>query len=121
MPGGDNSIGLRAKIEGKKPHELANRAGPVSKEYTSKVVGLENHTFNISLLGRGILDILSIRPSEAAVHQKNPKTVPKYVCMLGNTSYSKNGQNEWKQKSLCTKAHWDTQLAYTVVLSNVRS
>jgi hypothetical protein len=30
----------------------------------------------ISLSGRGILDILSIRLSEAAIHQKNPKAVP---------------------------------------------
>ncbi len=50
----------------------------------------------ISLLGRGILDILSICLSEAAVHQKNPKTVPIYVRTLGDTSSSKNGQNERK-------------------------
>jgi hypothetical protein len=65
--------------------------------------------------------ISSIRLSQAAVHQKNPKTVPMYVRTLGDTSYSENGQNERKQKSLCTKAHRDTQLAYTMVLSNVRS
>jgi hypothetical protein len=38
--------------------------------------------------------------SEVAVYQKNPETVPMYVCTLGYTSYSKNGQNEGKQKSL---------------------
>jgi hypothetical protein len=62
---------------------------------------------------------LRIPLSEATVHQKKPKTVPIYVRMLGDTSYSENGQNEQKQKSLCTKAHRDTQLAYTMVLSVV--
>jgi hypothetical protein len=57
--------------------------------------------------------------SEVAVPPKNPKTFPMYVHALGDTSYSKNGQNEPKQKYLCTKAYWDTQLAYTMVLSNV--
>ncbi len=65
--------------------------------------------------------ILSICLSEAAVHQKNPETGPIYIGMLSCTSYSKNGQNEWKQKSLCTKDHWDTQSAYTMVLSNVQA
>jgi hypothetical protein len=65
----------------------------------------------VSLLGRGILDILTICLSEAAVHRKNPKTVPIYVHTLGNTSYSKTGQNERKQKSLCTNDHWDTDLS----------
>jgi hypothetical protein len=51
--------------------------------------------------------------------KKKSKTVPIYVRKLGDTSYSENGQNERKQKSLCTRAHWDTQLAYTMVLSNV--
>ncbi len=78
-------------------------------------------SYSISLLGRGILDISSIHLSEAAVHQKNPKTVPIYVRTLGNTSYSENGQNERKQKSLCTKAYRDTHLAYTMVLSDVQS
>jgi hypothetical protein len=66
-----------------------------------------------------ILNILSIRLSEAAVHQKNLQTVPTCVHTLGYTSYSENGKNEWKQKSLSTKAHQDTQLAYTMVLSDV--
>jgi hypothetical protein len=65
--------------------------------------------------------ILSICLSEAAVHQKNPETVPIYIRTLGYASYSENGQNERKQKSLCTKAHWETQLAYTMVLTDVRS
>jgi hypothetical protein len=65
-------------------------------------------------------DRLSIHLSEAAAHQKILKQFL-YVRTLGYTSYSKNGQNEQKQKSLCTKAHWDTQLAYTMVLSDVQS
>jgi hypothetical protein len=68
-----------------------------------------------------MLDILSICLSGAAIHQKNPKKVPIYVRMLGDTSYSENGQNQRKQKSLCTKAHREKQLAYTMVLSNVQS
>ncbi len=52
---------------------------------------------SISLLGRWILDIMSIHLSEAAVHQKDPETIPIYVHMLGCTSYSENGRNEQKQ------------------------
>jgi hypothetical protein len=44
-----------------------------------------------------------------------------YVRTLGDTSYSENGQNERKQKSQCTQAHQDTQLAYTMVVSDVGS
>jgi hypothetical protein len=50
---------------------------------------------------------------------KGLRQVPMYVRTLGDTSFSKNGQNEQKHKSLCTKAHWDIQLAYAMVLSDV--
>ncbi len=35
------------KVEGKKAQKLTNRSGPIRKEYTSKVVGLESHIFDI--------------------------------------------------------------------------
>jgi hypothetical protein len=46
------------------------------------------------LKGRGILDISIIWLSEAAIHQKNPKTVTIYVPTLGDTGYSENGFRE---------------------------
>jgi hypothetical protein len=39
--------GTRPKTKGNKLQRLMNKTGPVRKEYTSKVVGLESHTFNV--------------------------------------------------------------------------
>jgi hypothetical protein len=39
--------GTRSKTKGKKSQRSMNKTGPVRKEYTSKVVGLESHTFDM--------------------------------------------------------------------------
>ncbi len=40
-------MGTRQKTKGKKSQRLMNKTGPVRKEYTSKVEGLESHTFDV--------------------------------------------------------------------------
>jgi hypothetical protein len=40
-------MGTRPKTKGKKSRRLMNKTGPVRKENTSKVLGLESHTFNV--------------------------------------------------------------------------
>jgi hypothetical protein len=35
------------KVEGKKAQKLTNSSGPIRKEYSSKVVGLESHMVDI--------------------------------------------------------------------------
>jgi hypothetical protein len=104
-------------------HYLAHAGFILSKIFysTKPTVILHFSTTAAFWLWPTVLDTSSICLSEAAIYQKNPETVSIYVRTLGYTSYSENGQNEWKQKSLCTKAHWDTQLAYTMVLSKVQS
>jgi hypothetical protein len=39
--------GTRPKIEGKRSRRPASRAGPIWKEYDSKVVGLESHMLDV--------------------------------------------------------------------------
>ncbi len=45
MPEPEN--GPRPKIEGRKSRRPIHRTGPIKKEYTSKVLGLEGHTFDV--------------------------------------------------------------------------
>ncbi len=47
MPEPDMGMRPTWKVEGKKAWKLTNRSGPNRKEYTSKVVGLESHTFDV--------------------------------------------------------------------------
>ncbi len=39
------ATGTIPKAKGKKSRRSMNKTGPVRKEYSSKVVGLESHTF----------------------------------------------------------------------------
>ena len=43
----DPEAGTRPKLEGKKPRRPISRGGPIKREYTSKVLGLESHTFDV--------------------------------------------------------------------------
>jgi hypothetical protein len=47
-------MGMRPtwKVEGKKAQRSTNRSGPITKEYTSKVVGLESHTLDVGNVKR---------------------------------------------------------------------
>ncbi len=47
MPEPDTGTRPTLKVEGKKAQKPINRSGPIREEYTSKVVDLEYHTFDI--------------------------------------------------------------------------
>jgi hypothetical protein len=46
MPEPDTGTRPTWKVEGKKARRPTNRSGPIRKEYTSKLLGLENITFD---------------------------------------------------------------------------
>jgi hypothetical protein len=47
MPEPDTGTRPTWKVEGKKAQKTINRSGPIRKEFASKVIGLESHTFNV--------------------------------------------------------------------------
>jgi hypothetical protein len=47
MPEPDTGTKLTWKVEGKRAQRPTNRSGPFWKEYTSKVLGLESHIFDV--------------------------------------------------------------------------
>ncbi len=47
MPKPNTGTRPTSKVEGKKAQKPTNRSGPIRKEYTSKLVGLESHLFDI--------------------------------------------------------------------------